>query len=312
MNWLLRFTTFAVVLGIFAALSLGCAPQYPELGDAPILAPVAAEEFVPAVPARVVVKPPETERAEHGSSRYLLRLASDSFGMHLSAQILGETLDKQLPKHQIDLQMMNHEESLLGLIHAELEAAICTVPLRHRDRRRGLVEHPLGELVFVAVVSKGHPVWSIQQEQLADMLHGELTHWDQLGASPRAIECLVLEDDDPLWKTMIEGCFPGRRCAPSVRRFTNEEVMQVVLSRKPNGVAIMPLKSVVPNSDQRLLMINGVYPSEHMVRTHKYPLRVRCSLVVRKDAPVEVLRFVSYMTGNQARKALSTVLTTCR
>ena len=88
--------------------------------------------------------------------------------------------------------------------------------------------------------------------------------------------------------------------------------MQVVLGRKPSGVAIVPLTSVVPNPEQRLLTVNGVYPSSHMVRTRKYPLRVRCSLVVRKDAPVEVLRFVSYLTGNGAREALSRVLTPCQ
>ena len=49
-----------------------------------------------------------------------------------------------------------------------------------------------------------------------------------------------------------------------------------------------------------------------MVRTRKYPLRVRCSLVVRKDAPVEVLRFVSYLTGQWGEGAWRGSLTPCR
>jgi hypothetical protein len=216
---------------------------------------------------------------------------------------------ESLPGHELDPSFLPHAQALQRLAAGQLDAVLTTQRLRHRDRRQGLIEHPIGDLVLAAVVPQKHPMWDLRREQLGELLAGDWTHWDQLGGPNNSIETLALPDDDPVWSCAMESLFAGKKLAPHVQRCTNEDVLQIILTRKPMAIGLLPLGTFRSDLDLRVLSINGTQPSPHMVRSGKYPLRVRCALVVRRDAQLPVLRFVSYATGNEARASLATLLT---
>jgi transposase InsO family protein len=241
--------------------------------------------------------------------RHVVRLAGDALGMHIASLLCDEQLGESLPGHELDPSFLPHAQALQRLAAGQLDAVLTTQRLRHRDRRQGLIEHPIGDLVLAAVVPQKHPMWDLRREQLGELLAGDWTHWDQLGGPNNSIETLALPDDDPVWSCAMESLFAGKKLAPHVQRCTNEDVLQIILTRKPMAIGLLPLGTFRSDLDLRVLSINGTQPSPHMVRSGKYPLRVRCALVVRRDAQLPVLRFVSYATGNEARASLATLLT---
>jgi hypothetical protein len=308
-----RLNGWISCLGV--ALLFSCEPAYPALENAPTLSELGedAPSFVAAAPARELVEAAPID-AEGGRSsatqvRHVVRLAGDALGMHIASLLCDEQLGESLPGHELDPSFLPHAQALQRLAAGQLDAVLTTQRLRHRDRRQGLIEHPIGDLVLAAVVPQKHPMWDLRREQLGELLAGDWTHWDQLGGPNNSIETLALPDDDPVWSCAMESLFAGKKLAPHVQRCTNEDVLQIILTRKPMAIGLLPLGTFRSDLDLRVLSINGTQPSPHMVRSGKYPLRVRCALVVRRDAELPVLRFVSYATGNEARASLATLLT---
>lgn len=307
-----RVTRSLLLLGLLPLLETGCDDAAVQLPEARPLVELGAEDIVPAAPSRcgiATVASPETDglAESRGTLEELsvLRVGAEAFGLHVCAQLLGEELSRHAPDLTVDPLLRRHEECLVEVAKGELEAAICTKPLSHRDRRAGLVEHPLGELALAVLVPRTSRVWDLRREQLAEIVAGSFTHWDQLGGPAVPIEPLALEDEDPLWNCAVTELFPGKRSSRLVQRQPNEAVLQVVLGRKPFGLGFVPFSTMQPSESLRAISVQGIYPTEHTIRTHKYPLRVRCSLVVRRKAELDVLRFVSWVTGPGARALLA-------
>jgi hypothetical protein len=194
---------------------------------------------------------------------------------------------------------------ILRVLNDRADAAIACREPSAGERRRGLGEEHLGDLILVLVAHPENPVASLPSATLRDLMRGGVRDWGPVGGRPGAIR-LVLPPPGPQADLYARVLARGDQLSTgAVLAAGEEERIRIVLGDR-SALTVVSLEAA-RRMQAATMRIDGVPPSLGALRTGRYPLGSPVVLVHRGSSGADVL--LRALRGPAARQALSAHLT---
>ncbi|MGA0060255.1 MAG: hypothetical protein ACO3RU_11765, partial [Planctomycetota bacterium] len=200
-------------LGLVGTLAVGATTLFggSEAGAPPMqaerLEPVVAQDIAAAQPVVGAAPPPgaslgglEAETQPFDDEEALLFAAAPggaaTAGADLSSMIASVVVDDAMQglitpgvrsgaSGLAEFQLgMGGGDAALRVLNGRADAAISTRKATSRERRNGLGEERLGDLIVTLVAHPDNPVTNLSSASLRDVRRGETPAWSQLGGPP--------------------------------------------------------------------------------------------------------------------------------
>jgi phosphate transport system substrate-binding protein len=170
-------------------------------------------------------------------------------------------------------------------------------------------EHVLALDGVAFVVNQSNPIDAVKMEQLAKILSGETTEWQQLGGSPGSIHVFALSKRRATYDFVNEAILKPhqKQYAPAVNEVDDNETLAAAIAQDPSGIGFVGLAYIRPN---KALAINdqdgpGVRPNERTVKTERYPLTRRLYLYTRPSpGNPHVSDFLNFVLGDAGQEVV--------
>lgn len=200
---------------------------------------------------------------------------------------------------------MGGGDAALRVLNGRADAAISTRRATSRERRKGLGEELLGELIVTLVAHPDNPVTNLSAASLRDVLRGETTDWSDLGGNPGPIR-LVLPPAGPQADLFARVAIRGDALAQSATfRTSDEERIQAVRS-DPRALTVVSYEAA-RRLNAPTLRVDGVEPSLGGVRTGRYRLGTPIYLIYAAEPKAQ--RAVDAIRMPEIRKSFANFLT---
>lgn len=200
---------------------------------------------------------------------------------------------------------MGGGDAALRVLNGRADAAISTRKATSRERRNGLGEERLGDLIVTLVAHPDNPVTNLSAASLRDVLRGETTDWSQLGGNPGPIR-LVLPPAGPQADLFARIAIRGDALAQRATfRNSDEERIQAV--RTDARALTVVSYEAARRLSAPTLRVDGVEPSLGAVRTGRYRLGAPIYLIYAAEQKAQ--RAVSAVRMPEVRKSFANFLT---
>lgn len=127
----------------------------------------------------------------------------------------------------------------LGMISAPLDTTVTKVKKKNAGfNGDGLLAHKVGETRVAFITHRSNPVRSLSLQQIADILEGKITNWQQVGGHPLPI-VIVCEDPNGGLRTMTEkALLDGGTIIKSAKQLPNGTQIPKVVQQMPMALGV--------------------------------------------------------------------------
>lgn len=174
------------------------------------------------------------------------------------------------------------------------------------DLRDKKSEHVIAIDGLAILVHPDNPIASLDKVTLGRIFAGEISNWNELGGTDRAIHVYARDENSGTWdtfKSLVLGkTFP---LSPKAKRYESNDQLSDDVSRDPGGIGFTGLASV--RQSKVLAISDGesapLLPSQLNVATEDYPLSRRLFLysLGSKDKPTTA-DFLTFSQGQQGQE----------
>lgn len=140
------------------------------------------------------------------------------------------------------------------------------------DKYPGLVGHPVAVAPFILVTNPDVTVENVSMEQLAAILRGEITNWQQLGGADRRITVVSRQQSSGSRATIVATVLKGKGdiTKEAVIMDSNGKVRDAVIST-PGSVGYVDAPYYDP-AKMKALKVDGVTYSPEAVANGQWPI----------------------------------------
>ncbi|WP_017812014.1 PstS family phosphate ABC transporter substrate-binding protein [Paenibacillus shenyangensis] len=138
---------------------------------------------------------------------------------------------------------------------------------------------PIGKEAFVFFVSKDNPVTNLTSEQIKEIYSGKITNWQQVGGKNESIQAFQRPEDSGSQAMLRRWMGSEQPMNPPTDSVASGmgDIMEKVASYRNYNNAIgysfhFFATTMNPNSDIRLLAVDGVYPDSKSIANGTYKL----------------------------------------
>ena len=135
-----------------------------------------------------------------------------------------------------------------GMISAPLDTTLKKVKKKNASfSGNGLVAHQVGETKVAFITHNSNPVRSLTLQQVAEILEGKITNWQQVGGRSQPI-VIVCEDPNGGLRAMTEKVvLKGRTIISSAKQLPNGSQIPKVVAQMPMALGITAAALVNPS-----------------------------------------------------------------
>lgn len=149
-------------------------------------------------------------------------------------------------------------------------------------------------------VDKANPVQSLTMQQLQDIFSGKVTSWKDVGGSPEAIRVVVPSNKTACHENFKSAVMAGVGFSQSA---TVTETAGAVLDKMDaNSISFLSYGAIIDDKRFKVISVGKVSPGYKT-----YPIAQEMYLVVKKDAPESVKKYIIYFTKGNGRQFLKKV-----
>ncbi|MCA8941601.1 MAG: substrate-binding domain-containing protein [Planctomycetes bacterium] len=274
-------------LGLILTACGGSPPDEPSV-DRSASEPVASAPIAETAPIT-----PEDERAPIAAA------ARPEFCALLAG--LGQGFG-DVAEREVAIAERDDEASIRGVAEGDLDFALLG---RHKVAspiERDVVFHPIGWDALVVVVHPDNPVDTITSDDLARVLLGQVTNWEELGGFDEFLHLYSHEDRaSGIGRMARELLFADASIAAQVGTVLGPSESPVErVESDPEGLALASRLGATRHA-VKLVAIDGTSPTRVNMRVAGYPLMMPIYLVVRREAGESVAEFVEFCRGTGQR-----------
>lgn len=133
----------------------------------------------------------------------------------------------------------------IGMISAPLETTVRKVKKKNAGfDDSGLMAHQIGETKVAFITHPSNPVRSLTFKQVAAILEGKITNWQELGGRPQPI-VIVCEDRNGGLRTMTEkALLKGQSIVGSAKQIPNGTQIPKVVAQIPMAFGVAAVATV--------------------------------------------------------------------
>jgi len=206
---------------------------------------------------------------------------------------------KSNPGVSIEVSSGGSGKGLSDLRAGTSDIAMASRPLAENER--DLFAFPLCRDGAAIVVHRGNALKGLSQQQLAELLTGEIADWKQLGARPGPIKLVWRAEGQAIPDLILQHLkLKSDQIRSHATVFENGDAIAFV-AKDRNAVTLVALgvaeRSVKSGAAIKLLAYGGIPASTRAVRDHTYLLS-RPLILVTRGAPAGVQkRLLDYATS---------------
>lgn len=234
--------------------------------------------------------------------------AAEPEHMRLSAELAGRPL-------VIDIRAAGSATAFEGLVAGTCDVGMASRAINDKelaklagagcgDLSSPATEHVIGLDGIAVIVHPNNPLTSLDRSQLHDIFTGKLADWSQLGAAPGPITVLARDNKSGTFDTFKNLVLAGDEVPPTVRRFSQSDVLADAVAGDPAAIGFIGLAYV--RSAKALAVGDrgapAMLPTSFTVTTENYMLARRLYFYTtpRPRIPL-VTELVSYVLSPQGQ-----------
>lgn len=227
-----------------------------------------------------------------------------STSMEPIANALAEGFRNRYPYVMVTAEFTGSSAGIEAVLTGSADIGNSSRRLRPEEKAAGGVEHIVALDGIVIVTDAGNPVRELTKEQLSAIYQGKVRNWQELGGQDRAIVVVGREAGSGTREAFEEYLELEDRCDYANELNSTGAVMARV-SSTPGAVGYVSWD--VLNDTVAVLAIDGVRPTEEVIRTGRYGLS-RPYVMVTKGKVEEqreaVREFFRYLESGEGRALL--------
>ena len=154
---------------------------------------------------------------------------------------------------------------------------------------------------IAVVVHPSNPVVSVSLSELRGIYAGEITDWEELGASPAPIVVVGREAGSGT-RLAFEQAIGLKTSARHAQEQNETGLLRTAVSLCPGAIGYLSFDYAGEGTEVRSVPVEGTLPSEGTVRSRRYPLTCRLFLCARRgETRSETLDFLSFCRGGEGQ-----------
>jgi phosphate transport system substrate-binding protein len=188
-------------------------------------------------------------------------------------------------------------------------AATCRGPIGDEGANTDFKQVAWDAVVFI--VHKTNPLDNITLNNARDIFMGRITNFKQIGGKDGEIKLLIGRTvrglqgvEASVRQMLLHGKEPVE--GPNVKTFPTGGMVEQMIEKTPEGFAASGFTSARKRA-LKMLKVNGIYPTRDNIKSKKYPMQRPLFLVVPKNPPDKVKRFVDFALGQEGQKFISSL-----
>jgi len=170
--------------------------------------------------------------------------------------------------------------------------------LSPEEKTLGLQYLPYCKVLIAFAVHSGVNITGLTESQLLQIYSGQIKNWKQLGANDAQIVVLSREQNDSsleIWRNLIKG-FNDLKPTLDINIMNTDQAMNEAISSIENSIGFTDSGSIkIENLNARLVSLNGIAPSNEMVKAGKYTYVKELAFVVKGKPNQTAQRFINYV-----------------
>lgn len=176
--------------------------------------------------------------------------------------------------------------------------------LKDDEKASGLAETVLAYDGIAVIVNTENPVSELSLEELAKIYTGEITNWSELSGSDAEIVVIGREAGSGT-RDGFESITDTKDACVYRQELTSTGDVITTVSQNPDAIGYASLASV--GESVKVLLIDGVTPSEDTVKDGTYKVQRPFVLVTKKDKALSetAQKFFDYATSKEAAEVIA-------
>ena len=166
----------------------------------------------------------------------------------------------------------------IGMISAPLETTVQKVMKKNAAfDDSGLMAHQIGETKVAFITHPSNPVQSLTLQQVASILEGKITNWQELGGRPQPI-VIVCEDRNGGLRAMTEKALLGEgSIVGSAKQIPNGTQIPKIVAQMPMAFGVVAVATV--DQKVREISTDGSISQPLILVTHGEPNPVQRAVI---------------------------------
>lgn len=198
----------------------------------------------------------------------------------------------------VEVQLGGTELGLLALGEGGCDLASCS---RDPEGYGGIDAFAVAVDAIAVVVHPSNPVASVSLSELRGIYAGEITDWEELGASPAPIVVVGREAGSGT-RLAFEQAIGLKTSARHAQEQNETGLLRTAVSLCPGAIGYLSFDYAGEGTEVRSVPVEGMLPSEGTVRSRRYPLTRRLFLCARRgETRSETLDFLSFCRGGEGQ-----------
>lgn len=205
-------------------------------------------------------------------------------------------------------------DGIRGVLSGALDVAGASRGLKDSEIADGAVAYPIAVDGLGVVVNASVSVTDLTIEQIAQIFHGDITNWSEVGGEDKAIAVVTRDEASGTRGAFVELVLEevyedaDATFTPDATVVASNGDMASTVATKPDsiGYASLAVKDVVLNEGGRLLSIGGVEDSVENILAGDYPLSRQLFLVTKGEATGDAKVFIDWVLSEVGQEVVAT------
>lgn len=188
-----------------------------------------------------------------------------------------------------------------------LNIGMISRPLKPEEEKYQLTRIPYARVTAIMAVHPGVKISGLTSEQIVAIYSGKIRNWREVGGEEQPIRVLVREYADStriIFNKYIRGFETVKETPGAVVLRTDQEMNEAVQS-VPYAIGWTDLGAIrAERLNVKPIAIDGVFPTEDMVQSGRYPFIKELAFVVKGQPEGEVIKFIDFVRGWEGKKII--------
>ncbi len=227
-----------------------------------------------------------------------------STSMEEVINILGEAFVENNKDVKFTYNPTGSGSGITAVKEGRCDIGLSSRALSEEEKSDGLKGTVLAYDGIAVIVNPENPVTDLTVEQIAKIYTGEITNWKDVGGDDKEI-VLIGREAGSGTRDGFESITETKNSCKYRQELTSTGDVITTVSQNPNAVGYASLSAVKDNV--KVLMVNGVAPSEDTVKDGSYKVQRPFVLVTMegKELSKTAQEFFDYITSSKVNDLIS-------